>query len=100
MKFKKYLLTALFAYFPLAIFATYLASLVTYYNIFGNNVWYDFLVGMCSLYIGVVVTIIYIIQFIISTVKKETTKLDKVLFSIFLISLIGVLFIISMGNVM
>ncbi len=98
-KFKKNLLTILFAYFPLAIIATYLANIITYYNILGNNVWYDLLVGMCSLYIGVVVSFVYIIQFIISSVKKETTKLDKILFSIYLICLIGTLFIISMSNI-
>jgi hypothetical protein len=98
-KFKKNLLTILFAYFPLAIIATYLANIVTYYNIFENNVWYDLSIGLSALYIGIAVSVIYIIQFIIYTVKKETTKLDKILFSIYLICLTGTLFIVSMSNI-
>ncbi len=99
MKFKKCLLTILFAYFPLAIVVTYLASIVTRYNVFGNNVWYDLLVGIYALYIGVIISFVYILQFIISSVKKETTKLDKILFYTYLICLIGALFFISIGSI-
>ncbi|MFA6430343.1 MAG: hypothetical protein WC229_02325 [Candidatus Paceibacterota bacterium] len=89
-------LTGLFAYFPIAYILNLIAYKITYYNLFRTGVWYDLIVGVSTFYIGIIISIIYIISFLVRWHDKALKKIDKVLFSIFILSffILGLIYIL------